>query len=66
MRSDGAVGSHWVVKHGRYEALEKNAQRGGGCSTPGDIQGQDEQGSEQPDLAVDDRVHCRGVGPDDL
>lgn len=32
--------------------LEQAAQRGGGCSIPGDMQGQDGQGSKQPDLAV--------------
>jgi len=48
------------------EALEQIAQRGGGCPLLGDIQGQTGQGSEQPDLAVDVPVHCRGVGLDGL
>jgi len=48
------------------EALEQIDQRGGGCSIPGDIQGQAGQGSEQPDLAVGVPVHCRGVGSDYL
>ena len=42
------------------------AQRSGGCPIPGGVQGQAEQGSEQPDLAVDVPVHCEGVGVDDL
>ena len=33
---------------------------------PGDVQGQDEQCSEQLILALDVPVYCRGVGPDDL
>ena len=47
------------------KALEQVAQRGGGCPTPGDTQGQAGWGAEQPDLAVGDPVHCRGVGLDD-
>lgn len=31
-----------------------------------DIHGQTEPGSDQPDLDIDDPVHCREVGPDDL
>jgi len=43
-----------VVKHwNRY-------QRGGRCPMPGNIQGQVEQGSEQPDLGEDVTAHCRG------
>ena len=42
------------------------AQRGDGCSVPGDIQGQAGQGSEHPDLAVGVPVHYRGVGLDGL
>jgi len=38
----------------------------GGCPVPGDIQGQTGWGSEQPDVAVGDPVHCRRVGPDGL
>ena len=45
--------------------LELVAQICGGCPTFGDIQGQTEWDSEQPDLAVDVPVHCRGVGLDD-
>jgi len=48
------------------EALEQVVQRGIRCSIPGDIQGQAGPGSEQPDLAVDIPVSCRGVGLDDL
>ena len=48
------------------EALEPIAQRGGGCPTPGDTQGQAGWGSEQPHLAVGVPVHCRGIGPDGL
>lgn len=43
------------------EALEQVTQRGGGCPLLGDIQGQAGEGSEQPDLAADFPVHCRGV-----
>ena len=48
------------------EALEQTAQQGGGCSILGCIQGKAGAGSEQPDLAVDVPVYCRGVGLDDL
>ena len=48
------------------EALEQVAQRGGGCPIPGDTRGQAGQGSEQPELAVDVPVHCRGVELDDF
>jgi len=41
-------------------------QRGGGSPSLGDVQGQAGPGSEQPDLAVDVSVHCRGVGLNDL
>ena len=34
------------------EAPEQVAQRGGGCSIPGDTEGQAGLSSEQPDLAV--------------
>lgn len=45
--------------------IEKNteniaAKRGGG-PVPGDIPGQVEQGSEQPDVAQDVPDHCRGA-----
>ena len=46
--------------------VEQVAQRGGWCPLPGNIQGQVGQGSEQPDLVVDDPALCRGVGLDDL
>jgi len=46
--------------------LEQAAQRGGMFSVPGNTQVQTEPGSEQPDLAVDDSVHCRRVGLDEL
>ena len=48
------------------EALEQVAQRCGEFPIPGDFQGQVRPGSEQPDLAVDVPVHCRGVGLDGL
>lgn len=48
------------------EALELVAQRGGGSSIPGDTKGRAGQGSEQPDLAVRDPVHCGGAGLDGL
>ena len=44
----------------------KEAQRGGGSPTPGNIQGQAGPGFVQPHLAVGVPVHCRGVGLDDL
>ena len=48
------------------EALKQIAQRGDGCPVPGDIQGQDGQGSEHPDLTVGVPVHCGGVVLDDI
>lgn len=48
-----------------YEGSEV-VQRGGWCSIPGDIQGQAELDSEQPDLAMGIPVHGRGVDPDDF
>lgn len=42
------------------------AQKEGGCPVLEEIQGQDGPGSERSDLAVDDPVHCRRVGLDDL
>lgn len=46
-----------VVKH-----WHRVAQRDGGLPVPGDIQGQAGQGPEQPDVAVDIPVPCRGIG----
>lgn len=43
--------------------MKHEAQRGGRCPIPGDIQGQAGQSSEHPDLAASAPVHCRGVGP---
>ena len=48
------------------EALAQVAQGGGGCRVPGDNQGQAGWVSKQPDVAIDNPVHCRGVGLDDL
>ena len=48
------------------KTLEQAAQRGGRCPIPGSIQGQVEQGLEQPDLVEDVPPHCRGFGLDDL
>jgi len=45
-------------------ALERVAQTSSRCPVLVDIQGQAEQGSEQPDVAVCASVHCRGVGGD--
>ena len=42
----------------------RSAQRHDGCPVPEDIQGQAGGGSEQPGLAVEVPVHCRGVGLD--
>ena len=38
----------------------------GECPVLGDVQGQAERGSKQPNWAVGIPVHCRGVGPGDL
>jgi len=46
--------------------MEQVVQTGGGCPTPGDIQGQAGWGSERPDVGVGVPVHCRGVGLDGL
>ena len=48
------------------EALAQVTQRCGGCSVPGDTQGQAGWGSEHPDRAVGVPVHCRGIGLDVL
>jgi len=44
------------------EALEQVAQRGGGCSVPGDTEVQDGSDSKQPNLAIDVPVQCREAG----
>jgi len=46
--------------------LERVAQRCSGGPSPGNIQGQVGQGSEQPDLVEDVPAHCRGVGLGDF
>ena len=52
-----------VFYNKRGKTMEDVAQRDGGYPILGDIQGQNEQGSEQPDPTV----HCREVGHlDDL
>jgi len=38
------------------------AQRGSGGHIPGNIQGQVERGSDQPDLVEDVTDYCRGLG----
>lgn len=48
------------------ETLEKGSQRGGGCSTPGNSQGQAGQSSQQPDVVEDVPPCFRGLGLDDL
>ena len=48
------------------EALKQIAQRCGGCTIPGDFQGQAGQVHGQPDLSVDIPVYYRGVRLDDL
>lgn len=48
------------------EALAEVAQRGGGCSIPGNIQGQSGWGSERPGLVEDVPGHGRRVGVDDI
>lgn len=42
------------------EAVDQVSQRGCGCPIPGNIQGQVEQGSEQPDLVKNVPALCRG------
>lgn len=42
------------------EPLAQVAIKGSGCSIPEDIQSQDGQNSEQPDLVVGIPVHCKG------
>ena len=42
------------------------SQKGGRCPIPGDFQGEAGSGPEQPDLAMDVPIHCRGVGLDGL
>jgi len=48
------------------ETLAQVAQRDGNCPLPGNIQGQDGRGSEQPDLVEDVSAPCSGFGLDDL
>jgi len=48
------------------ETLELIARRSSGGPTPGNIQGQFGQRSEQPGLVEDVPTHCRGVRLDDL
>jgi len=43
------------------DTLEQVARGGCGCPIPGGIQGQAGCGSGQPDLAVSDPAHGRGV-----
>jgi len=55
-----------IFYNGGGETLDQVAHRGGGCPIPGNIQGQAEWGSEQPDLVEGVPAHCRGAGQDDL
>ena len=48
------------------EAVAQVAQRGGGCSVLGDIQGQAGWGSEQPDIDIAVPDHCSEDGLGDL
>jgi len=48
------------------ETLEQIAEKGSGGPIPRKIQGQVEQGSEQPDPAEDVPAHWSGVGLDGL
>ena len=74
VHQSAATGAAWVLLGGRVCALliffkeeeEQVAQRGCRCPIPGNIQGQVGRGSEHPDLVEYLRVHCRGVGLDDL
>jgi len=77
LQQDG--GNGFKLKKGRFrldirkkflynkcETLAQAAQRGGRCPIPGNVQGQVQQDSEQPDLVVDVPAYCRGVGLGDL
>lgn len=48
------------------EELEQDFLRGGESPVPEDIRDQAGPHSEQPDLAADVHMYCRGVGLDDL
>jgi len=48
------------------DTLAQVAQRGDRCPIPGNVQGQVERGSEQPDPGEDVLAHCRGTGLDGL
>lgn len=55
---------HVCAKNCTAPALLRVAQTSSRCPVLVDIQGQAEQGSKQPDVAVCASVHCRGVGGD--
>ena len=46
------------------ETMAQISQRGGCCPIPGNIEGQVQWGSEQPELVLDVPVQCRRVGLD--
>lgn len=52
--------------NGGGEALAQVSQRAGGCSIPGNIQGQAGHGFEEPDLGEDVPAYCRGTGIDEF
>lgn len=56
-----------MLKEGRFRLDIKKtfAHRGSRRSIRGNIQGQVEWGSEQPDLVEVGLVRCKGFGPDD-
>lgn len=57
----GAMGLKRVEIVFYGEAVDQVSQRGCGCPIPGNIQGQVEQGSEQPDLVENVLAFCLGL-----
>jgi len=55
-----------VTTTSKTALLQQVAQKGCRCLIRGNVQGQDEQGSEHSALVVDVPAYCRGVGADDL
>lgn len=55
-------GHGWSQCRGRTSRWSEAAQRGGGCPSSGNIQGQAGQGSEQPDLLKFSLIIAGGLG----